>query len=89
MTIRFRFSRTADDGPNVTCADEQRACAAALKQHRGVLKLTVDGATRSGTDLRWTFEQPHLLFATTIDVQVDHVRSPAVLKLPLELVCDV
>ena len=54
-----------------------------------VHQLAVDGATRSGTDLRWTFEQPHLLFATTIDVQVDHVRSPAVLKLPLELVCDV
>jgi hypothetical protein len=54
-----------------------------------VHQFTADGATRSGAELRWTFDQPYLLFATTIEVHVDHVRSPVGLALPLELICEV
>jgi SAM-dependent methyltransferase len=51
-------------------------------------RLSSDSAARNGSELRWCFSQPSLAFDTLLDVHVDSVRSSAVLKLPLELECD-
>ena len=54
-----------------------------------VQRLSVSDARRHGETLSWTFEQPHLLFAVSIEIHVDQVLASTVLVLPLDLRCDV
>lgn len=54
-----------------------------------VRELRAEDALVRGGALTWTFDNPHLLFATTLQLVVDDVLAPVAVRLPIDLQCDV
>ena len=52
-------------------------------------ELRPQDAERNDLSLHWHVQQPKLVFGAKIELRVEAVRSPALLKLPLDMDCDV